>query len=780
MKKIILSIIVTCLFFNLKAQEEVPIKTISLSGKVFDCSTDNHEEIPFANIVLLSASDTTYIVQGSTTDLQGNYHFESLKKDNYILKASYIGYKPFEMQLNLKSVREKKVIRNVSLQQEPVALNEIVIKGKRSIRGIDKTTFSFSEQQIKKAREGRDLLADLPNLHIDKSKNSLSTIDGKSVIILINGIKATDTDLKLIPADKIKNVEYYDVPPIRYMDNAEVVVNVRTKDLNSGWSGDFYAIGGQMFSGGSTALSRVKGDHKFTLFYDLHVNMKRNVRSWERGGYEYKLEDTPYHYIYEKESKDWGKQNLVGFTYLNSKEEDYSLQIKGTFAANKKNSDADKNILLSINQQVEERNGLLTDKIQTLSPTLDIYFSKQLSKNSSLAFDLLGTYFDNEQRTYSFESGANGFEDDMILDNQKKSLIGELIYTHRINKVELTAGYRGNFNFLSNELSNSLADDQSEEEIRTQKHYFYGEVTGRIKSFMYRASLGGNCDIKSGNDGFRNLTFTPLFLIGYNINQDHNIRLSFQSSTTMPDIQQMSDARILIMDHFYKTGNKELENAHNLLWELTYGYTGKRLSLKTNLFYENNKDGLYDSYGYDDNNIVMKTNNSGRNLRCGAELGLNYTPFDFIRIGGNIGVTQQVFRAAPNTASYHHWSYPASLYLSVFYKNVSLDYLQKFGGDHINGLYKMGMEKVSYINLSYTYKRLQLGLQCFFPFVKDEFENGTIPESIVYHKTKVHLKRKDRTFAVSLSWNFNAGKQKQPINRSIQNHDSDAGIFKVQ
>lgn len=133
------------------SQEEAPIKSISLSGKVFDCSTDNHEEIPFANIVLLSASDTTDIVQGGTTDLQGNYHFESLKKDNYILKASYIGYKPFEMQLDLIGVREKKVIRDVPLQQEPVALNEIVIKGKRSIRGIDKTTFSFSEQQIKKA-----------------------------------------------------------------------------------------------------------------------------------------------------------------------------------------------------------------------------------------------------------------------------------------------------------------------------------------------------------------------------------------------------------------------------------------------------------------------------------------------------------------------------------------------------------------------------------------------------------------------------------------------------
>lgn len=42
----------------------------------------------------------------------------------------------------------------------------------------------------------------------------------------------------------ILKVEYYDVPPIRYMNNDEVVVNILTKPLGSGWNGDFYTAGG--------------------------------------------------------------------------------------------------------------------------------------------------------------------------------------------------------------------------------------------------------------------------------------------------------------------------------------------------------------------------------------------------------------------------------------------------------------------------------------------------------------------------------------------------------
>lgn len=119
---------------------------------------------------------------------------------------------------------------------------------------VDRTTHFFSAAEVKAARDGRELVATIPNLLIDKQSNTLATLAGKKILILINGIKSTDTDLQLIPASKIKKVDFYDVPPVRYMDMADVVLNVVTSRLDTGWNGSVYTRVGQMYSHGDVAL----------------------------------------------------------------------------------------------------------------------------------------------------------------------------------------------------------------------------------------------------------------------------------------------------------------------------------------------------------------------------------------------------------------------------------------------------------------------------------------------------------------------------------------------
>ena len=116
----------------------------------------------------------------------------------------------------------------------------------------------------------------------------------------------------------------------------------------------------------------------------------------------------------------------------------------------------------------------------------------------------------------------------------------------------------------------------------------------------------------------------------------------------------------------------------------------------------------------------------------------------------------------------------------IIYKNFSFDLYQKFGGTFLSGLYKTGIEKVSYVNLGYAYKSFNINLQCFFPFIKDKYSNETIPGSIVYHKTDYHIKRKDHAFALSVSWNFGVGKKKKSVRQNMENYDSDNGLFKIK
>ncbi len=275
---------------------------VSIKGKIVD---ERKIEIPFANIALFSASDTANVYKGSVSDLSGEYVLEKINPGEYIIKISYIGYKTVSIPV---CINNKSITKNIMLEVDSKSINEVVIEGKRTIRSIDKTSYTFSSTQIEKAENGRGLIATLPNLHIDKTTNSLSTINGKSILILINGIRATDDDLKLIPANKIKNVEIYDVPPMRYIDDAENVVNVRTRPLDTGWSGNLYGTLGQMFSNASVALSYIKGDNKLTLNYGTHINMKRDIKDLETGCYNYEIGNNQYIYDYSRESQSWGHQ----------------------------------------------------------------------------------------------------------------------------------------------------------------------------------------------------------------------------------------------------------------------------------------------------------------------------------------------------------------------------------------------------------------------------------------------------------------------------------------
>lgn len=745
----------------------------SLKGKIID---ERKESIPFANIALYHLGDTIDVVKGSVSDLSGRYSFSSVESGDYILKISYIGYKTKSVSVRM----DRDVVQNVMLEVDPQLIKEVVVEGKRSIRSIDKTTYTFSEDQIDKAETARGLIATLPNLHIDKTSNTLSTINGQSILILINGIKATDDDLKLIPADKIRNVELYDVPPMRYINDAENVVNVRTKPLDTGWSGNIYGTLGQMFSNASVALSYIKGDNKLTLNYGTHINMKRHIKDQESGHYDYGIDDNQYIYDYIRDSQSWGHQHHVGLTYSISKEDNYDFQIKALANTSDEKLDAHKNILFMQNESQEERTGILDDNQKTVVPTLDVYYSKIFPKNNSMSFNVVGSYFVNEQNTHSTESGSTGFDDRMFINNQKKTVIGEFVYEHKFSKADFSFGYRGHFNFLTNELKNSMSEEWQKQDINTQKHYAYGEISGKWKSFMYRVSLGANYDTQLKGKGFKNLTFTPLFMAGYHINDANSIRLAYNSSTQMPDMLQMSDARILIMNNFYQTGNRNLENSHLQSWGITYDLNLKRFSLSASLFYDYTTNSLFDSYQYGDGCILLQTGNAEQDIRRGGEISLNYTPWDFLRIGGSAGAAQQVFQPSKEVRSFSYWSYPVSIYVSAYYRNFSFDVFQKFGGTYLSGLYKTGIEKVSYISLGYRYGKIHFGLQCFFPFIKDKYSNETIPGSIVYHKTDYHIKRKDHALALSISWNFGVGKKKKSVRQNMENYDTDSGLFKIK
>ncbi len=321
-------------------------------------------------------------------------------------------------------------------------LNAAVISDGNMAYKIDRTTHFFTKEQMVQAREARDLVAGIPGLFIDQQSNSIKTVGAKNVLVLINGVKASDYELQLISPDKVKKVDYYDVPPVKYMEDADVMINVHTSRLDTGWSGSFYGRGGQMYTNARGSVSYVSGNNKFTMDIGTHFNHKRKVWDTEEGIYSCILDGQNYQYDYIQKSQDWGSQYSGGLSWLNAKDNDYTLQISLSMDDNLSRMERTRNINLKWGDALQKRGGLMLDMVKTLMPVAEVYFSKIISPSSTLTFDVLGTTYRNSQNAVSSETvlsdSEGGYHDIMDLDTRKSSVIGELNYlwskgTHKLN-----------------------------------------------------------------------------------------------------------------------------------------------------------------------------------------------------------------------------------------------------------------------------------------------------------------------------------------------------------
>jgi hypothetical protein len=654
----------------------------------------------------------------------------------------------------------------------------VVIKGNRATKSIDKTAYTFTSQQLKEARTGKDLMLNIPTLHISPLNNALTTVSGKSVMILINGVRATDNELSMLPPDKIKRVNFYDVPPLRYMDNADRVIDVETKDLDAGWAGNFYLMAAEFYNSATAAVSYLNGRNRFMLNVGGLYNPKRSVRDTEEGTYRYSVQPNNYAYDYLEESRSWTTQPSVAFTYTNSRSRDYVFQLTANFSGYWNGSDATRLSQYSKNNETDERTGLLTNKSHGITPTLDLYYTKELGKKGTLTANVVGTMYDTRQDAYSSETGKDGYEETLNLDINRKSLIGEVNYAYRLSrKLQFSLGYRGTFGFLHNKQLNSSGD--VDERINTQKHFLYGEMTGQLDKWMYRLSLGGTQDVRAGADGFRNTTFTPLAMLGYRLSNSQSLRLLYRSNTVMPGVSSMTDNRILIMNDFYQTGNPQLQSSVNQTLSLLYEYSSSWLTISASVYGKENRRSLFQDFQAEANYMTVTTANAYRDRSLGGVFELTFTPTEWLEFGGSFEPVRQFFTPHKGDATYRYWSLPASVYLSLKYKSFTFDYKQNLGGHYLNGLYKIGYEKVSYLRLNYRYKQLQAGVTYYFPFIKDSFENSTLPETLVYNKAMMNMKSKTRTFGISLAWTFNTTKKRE-VYKNMQNEDIDRGTFEVK
>ncbi len=646
----------------------------------------------------------------------------------------------------------------------------VITEGNISYK-VDKTTHYFTSAQIQTARDARELVSTVPSLRIDRQSNTLATLSGKRILILLNGVKATDTDLLLIPAGKIRKVDYYDVPPVRYMDMADVVLNVITSRLDTGWGANAYARVGQMYSHGNVAVNRVSGNNQFTFNLSTHINQKRKVSNEETGSFSYEIGADEYVYEYFQKQRDWGNQHSAGLVWLNSRDNDYVLRVAADYSHSRDLMDRTRSIEFMLNDLKGYRTGVATNDIIASRPSVNAYYEKALSESSFLAFDVTATSYSNVQKAFTSETGS--YEDMLNLDTDKNSIIGEILYSYAKGNNIFNAGYKGTFSFLRSDLEGGGVSN-----LKTGRNRIYGEFGSQSGAFSYRVSLGAENNAKAGMDGFSRFSFIPTAILSYRVNTRNRLRLKLDSETIMPEIQQMTDNRILIMENFYRKGNVDVHNSTGYRSSLVYSYNIPRvLVIQADMHYNYTNGYMFNSFIRENNAWYLETRNADSFSETGFNIAITYVPWPWFLIGVDASAERQTIRDKSIQGGFCHWYFPIYLDLSATWGNWNLSYHQAIGGQMLTGLYLEGLEKVSYLSLSYNWNAWRFGLQCLFPFMEDKYSNKTVTPAPVLHLTETNLMVKNHEVGFTVSWSFQSGRNKH-ANKNIDNADSDSGVFK--
>lgn len=206
MKKILLLLLLTVCCHVIFAQQSA---RISIRGSIIDTSK---AVLPGATVMLLTPKDSALVNYGRTND-KGAFEFRNVKRAPYILKVSYVGFLPLQVEITPDN-SDAVDLGALSIKPIQKELLEIVVKTARaplSIRG-DTIEYNAASFKVPPGSTVEELLRKLPGVQVDQDGNIKAqgedvkkvTVDGKTFF-------GSDPKLatKNLPADAISKVQIF-------------------------------------------------------------------------------------------------------------------------------------------------------------------------------------------------------------------------------------------------------------------------------------------------------------------------------------------------------------------------------------------------------------------------------------------------------------------------------------------------------------------------------------------------------------------------------------------
>lgn len=614
--------------------------------------------------IQVKAKGSDKILQGAVTGSDGNYSIGGLKKGEYVVTFSYIGYTEVSQNITIKNDNQTLNLGEVTLEEDANQLGEVEIVGRKPQMRfeLDKKVFDATQDIASEGGSASDLLANIPSIEVD-NEGSVSLRGNSSVTIWINGKASGLTAdnqseiLEMMPADDIKQVEVITNPSAKYSpEGTSGIINIILKDdRKPGYYGSVKV--GADTEGGYQASGNINYSSSKV---DAFANLNYRNREMTGGGITSRENTEDHSFLNQNSESDRDRKNWFGrfgATWHITKSDDLAFTATGMTGG------GDSNESIHYRSIDSSQNTIYTSDRTTNSDSdmkmynLELNYLHKFSENSNLDLTVSHNKWINnglsiyDQTTdYTDESTADVTSyQTQESDINNKTWEVQADYTNQISDIgRIEAGYKGTFQRESSPVdtySGTSASDIVQDETLYNRflydqnlHALYVTFGSKWNNLSYQAGLRGEYwQVETRSLGFDEefngatpetfkkdyFKLFPSVFLSYSLPKNNEIQINYTRRLRRPWGGQLNSFRNITDASNISFGNPELTPEYSHAFEVNYIKTwDSGHTISASGYYRSTDDVIQrirflnsaDNVMYTTNENVARQQNSGMEL----------------------------------------------------------------------------------------------------------------------------------------------------------------------
>ena len=583
--------------------------------------------------VQVKAKGSDKILQGAVTGSDGNYSIGGLKKGEYVVTFSYIGYADISKNITISNNSQTLNLGELTLEEDANQLGEVEIVAKKPQMRfeLDRKVFDATQDIASEGGSASDLLANIPSVEVD-NEGSVSLRGNSSVTVWINGKASGLTAdnqadiLEMMPAEDIKQVEVITNPSAKYSPEGTAgIINIILKDdRKPGYYGSVKA--GADTDGGYQASGNINYSSSKV---DAYANLSYRNREMKGGGITSRENTTDNSFLDQtnrskRQHNNWFGR--IGATWHITKSDDLAFNMTGMTGGGDNNesihyisTDKQKNTVYTSDRTTDGNSDM---KMYNL----ELNYLHKFSENSNIDLTVSNNQWRNdglsiyEQSTRYTDTGLTDKQEYQTQENniRNKNWEVQADYTNKISDASrIEAGYKGTFQRESSPVdtySGTTATDIEQDQALYNRflynqdvHALYMTYGGKWNNLSYQAGLRGeywrvdtrSLDFDQEFNGKPSETFEkdyfklfPSAFISYALPKNNEIQVNYTRRLRRPWGGQLNSFRNISDASNISFGNPELTPEYSHSFELNYKKNIGEHTVSATVFHRSRKDKI--------------------------------------------------------------------------------------------------------------------------------------------------------------------------------------------